>query len=224
MNPMERDRRRDMPVTGAVKASSGYFIQLTRATLAALCLALLMAGCSRKEAADPPDFHVHVRDAQGLGAGSAVQWRGVEVGRVDSVTMDQGAPRMEVRLHDAYRGKLREGLRARPARGFMGRGPTTLDLYGGDDPGRAVLMRGALVPEATLKDTITPGQIKAAGLLVISIIIFFVVVRIMRKMVAVALALALLLFAGWFILNSRENYRKGTQISRFELGSIIKLR
>ncbi len=166
-----------------------------------LCLFLGLAGCSREQdpVAPQPDFSVYLQDVQGVVHGTAVQWRGIEVGRVESVSMDQGHVRVDVRLDETYRGQFREGLRARPTRGFMGRGPAILEMYGGDDPGQPLLKSGKIIPEATIVDRITPGQMKAVGILVAAIILFLVVLRIMRRMVAFSLALALLVFAGWFM-------------------------
>lgn len=189
---------------------------LTLASLAVLVAAL--SGCTRKaDAPPPPDFSVHVSDAQGLGVGSAAQWRGVEVGRVDSVAMEKGLIRVDVRLHEPHRGQFRDGLRARPTRGFMGRGPAVLELYGGGDPGKAILAPGAQIPEATLTDTITPGQWKAVGLLVVAVILFLVVLRIMRKLVAFALALALLVFAGWFMHRQWDRHGEDLMAARTEM-------
>lgn len=189
--------------------------------LAAAFLVVLIAshsGCPKKaDAPPPPDFRVHVSDAQGLGVGSVVQWRGVEVGRVDSVAMDKGLIRVDVRLHETHRGQFRDGLRARPTRGFMGRGPAVLELYGGGDASKPVLSPGAQVPEATLTDTITPGQWKAIGLLVFAVIFFLVVLRVMRKLVAVALALALLVFAGWFMQRQWQKYGDEFEAARMEM-------
>ena len=195
-----------------------YLFHGARIALLGLCVTVLLAGCSRKADEPPPrDFHVQVQDAQGLGVGSSVQWRGVEVGRVDSVVMDKGLVRIDVRLHEVYRDKLREGLRARPAKGFMGRGPTMLDLYGGDDSSRAILKPGAAISEATMADRITPGQMKAVGLLVVAVLLFIVVLRLMRTMVAFALALAFLVFAGWFMHQQWQKHGDAFEAARMEM-------
>lgn len=183
-----------------------------------LGLLVCIAGCSDKPAKEPPqDFHVRVQDAKGLGVGSIVQWRGVEVGRVQTVSMDKGLVRIDVRLADAYRGKLREGLRAKPTRSFIGNGPTTLALFGGDHPERPLLARDAAVPEATLTDTISRRQMQAVGLVVVALILFLVVLRLMRKMVAFALALALLVFSGWFLHRQWQKHGADFQAARTEM-------
>jgi len=191
------------------------------AALAAAFLGVLAAaqsGCARKaDAPPPPDFRVHLSDAQGLGVGSAAQWRGIEVGRIESVAIENGLIRVDVRLHETHRGQFRDGLRARPTRGFMGRGPAVLELYGGGDPGKAVLAPGAEIPETTLTDTITPGQWKAIGLLVIAVALFLVVLHLIRKLVAIALAVALLVFAGWFVHRQWERHSEDLMVARSEM-------
>lgn len=181
-------------------------------------LVVTLPGCSRKaDAPPPPDFSVHVSDAQGLGVGSAVQWRGIEVGRVDSVATEKGLIRIYVQLHEPHRGQFRDGLRARPTRGFMSQGAAVLELYGGSDLGKAVLAPGAQIPEATLTDTITPGQWRAVGLLMVAVILFLVVLRIIRKLVALALALALLVFAGWFMHRQWQRHGEELLAARTEM-------
>lgn len=177
-----------------------------------------LMGCARK-ATDkpPPDFRIHVQNAQGLGVGSAVIWRGMEVGRVDGVTMDKGMVRIDTDMHEEYRGKFREGLRARPSRGFLGRGPATLDLYGGDDPRRGVLVRGAFVSEAAVTDTISTRQMQVVGFLALGVILFLVLLRIMHKMVAFALAAALLVFAGWFVHRQWQKHGAEIIATRMEM-------
>lgn len=203
---MKRIENKRSPWTGALAIA---FFSL---------LAAAQSGCTRKaDTPPPPDFSVHVSDAQGLGVGSAAQWRGVEVGRLDSVTMDKGLIRIDVRLHDTHRGQFKEGLSARPTRGFMGRGPAVLELYGGGDPRKEVLSPGAQIPEATLTDTITAGQWKAIGLLVFAVILFLVVLRIMRKLVAFALALALLVFAGWFMHRQWQRHGEDLMAAHTEM-------
>jgi hypothetical protein len=183
-----------------------------------LGILLCVTGCSRKPAAElPQDFHVRVQDAKGLVVGSIVQWRGVEVGRVHSVSMDKGLVRLDVCLADAYRGKLREGLRARPARSFFGNGPTTLALFGGDRSDRPLLVRGAAVPEAKLTDTLSRGQMQAIGLVVAALILFLVVLRLMHKMVAFTLALALLVFSCWFLYRQWQKHGAEFQAVRTEM-------
>lgn len=202
-----------------IKAGTQACVTLGAVIMLAVTATVLTPGCGRKpaDAPPPPDLRVHVQDAQGVGAGAAVQWRGVEVGRVDSVTMDKGLVRVDVMLHPDYRGKLHEGVRARPARGLFGRGPASLDLYGGDDTRRSVLNRGSVIAEASMTDAINPRQMKLAVLVAFCVILFFVVLRLMRKITAFALAAALLVFAGWFVFRQWQKHGEEFNAVRMEM-------
>lgn len=193
---------------------AGVWLSVLVGVMAFVCL-----GCSKKaeEAAPPPDFQVQVQDAQGLGAGAPAQWRGMDVGRVETVAMDKGVVRIDVRLHDAYRAQFREGLRARPTRGFMGRGAVVLELYGGSDAQKPVLSPGALIPEASLRDSITPGQLKSIAILASAVIIFLVVLGLVRKLAALVLALVFLAFAGWFVLRQWQRHGDDVLAARTEM-------
>ena len=164
-------------------------------------MAMISWGCSKRadDAVSPPDLQVQVRDAQGLGAGAPVQWRGVDVGRVEAVAMDKGLVRIDVRLHDVYRTQFREGLRARPTRGFMSRGGAVLEFYGGTDAQKPVLSSGALIPEASLTDSIMSGKVKLIAILACAVILFLVVLGLVRKLIAFVLAIVFLVFGGWFL-------------------------
>ena len=51
----------------------------------------------------------------------------------------------------------------------------------------------------------------------IAVILFLVVLRIMRKLVAFALALALLVFAGWFMHRQWQRYGEDVMAARAEM-------
>ena len=189
------------------------------ACLLVLGLASVMVGCRREAAvqAPPHDFHVLVQDAQGVGAGSAVQWRGLDVGRVDSVRMEQGGVRIDVRLHPDYQGVLREGVRARPVKGFLGRGAVALELYGGDDTRKATLRQGSVIPEASLADGISPAQMKLVAIFLIGALLVLSVLHIMKRMLAFALALALVVFSGWFFYRQWDQHGEQFQAASMEM-------
>lgn len=175
------------------------------------------AGCSKKVEPPKNDFHVHVQSAQGIGVGSSVQWRGVEVGRIQAVAMADGLVRLDVQLHENYKDGFREGVRARVSQGFIGRAPAVLELFGGDDPQRPLLSRGAAIPEAGLADAITPGQIKGIGIVVAAIVVFLVVIWLLKNMVAYGLAILFLVFSIWFLRQQWSKHGQEFQAALTEM-------
>ncbi len=183
-----------------------------------LCVMITCISCEKATGRKKgSDFYVQLKNAQGLSAGAPVQWRGMEIGRVQSVGIVDGAVRVDVILHKNYREKLREGVRAAPGRGFLGRALATLDLYGGDDPGRSLLRQGALVAEAGLVDSFSGTYIKVCVWLLAPIALVLVVLVLLKKVITVTLVIILLTFAGWFCHKQWQKYGADIKAVRLQM-------
>jgi len=164
---------------------------------------LILAGCGGKKS----DFHVKLSDAGGLEEDSPVRWRGLEVGKVTSVQMADGAVRADVVLSKEYRGKLREGLKARVSKGFLGKGTPTLQLYGGGNPELPPLTRGTEIPEAGALAGFSKTHAIVVGVVFVALLLFCLVLKGIKKLVAFAVALAFLAFSGWFLKLQFDRHR-----------------
>lgn len=155
----------------------------------ALSLAII-SGCGRKQ---KDDFHIFLKDAQGLTAESKVRWRGLDVGKVASVSVEGDQVRIDVALDPQYRGQLRGGVKAKPSTGFLGRGETVLELYGGSDPNMPILPPGTEISEAGFYETLSLTQILVAAGIFVFLLLLLLVLKGIKKLIAFAVALVFLL-------------------------------
>ncbi len=156
---------------------------------------LLLAACAPRDA----DLRVPVRDAQGLVADSKVMWKGSEVGRVRQVHPEAGQLVVDVDLLPAYRGTLREGAVAKPMNGIFTRFVPVLEIYGGDDPAAPPLSRGAVLPEATELQSLRHGPYLAWAVAAGVLLLVGLLLRGLRRLLVLALALACLAGALWVV-------------------------
>jgi len=173
------------------------------AIVALLISISFLCGCGRKQ---PDDFHVYLKDAKGLTVQSPVQWRGVQVGYVSSISVEDGRVRVNVALNPDCRGQLRTGAKAKASRGFLGRGVPVLELFGGRDSAMPALPAGSEVPEAGLVETFSHKQIAVAAVVLVILAILFLLLKGIKKVIVFLVALAFLVFSIWFFRLKWQKY------------------
>jgi len=169
-----------------------------------LCFSILSGCGDRKES----DFHVFLRDANGLTTDSEARWRGVAVGHVTRVDLEQGQVRVDVELYPQYRSRLRQDVKARASRGFLGQGRPALELFGGSNPDAPPLPQGATVREAGVIETFPYKSAAVAGGVVVLVILVALLLKGIRKLIALLLAIALLAAAAWFFATQWGKYHQ----------------
>lgn len=172
-----------------------------------LVVAAGFTGCRKEQA----DFSAQLTDAQGLIAGSPVVWRGVSVGKVKLIGIDAGKVMVGVTLEPGFKGKLKEGVKAKATRSALTGGTPRLELFGGSTPEAAELKPGAVIAEASTLEAF-PWQSYlpigiVVGVLLCIVFGFFLFLKGVKKLIALVFALALLAFAGWFIRAQWEKHR-----------------
>lgn len=160
---------------------------------------LLLAGCSREQA---PDFYILLSDGKGLVPGSQVVWRGTVMGSVTRVAPEEGKLRADVRLAPEMKGRLHTGIKGRASGGSV----PVLELFGGEDPGRPPLAPGARMEEATVLEAFPWHLAAIAAGVVVLLVIVFLIAQGIKKLFALAFAVVLLAFAGFFFRGQWSKY------------------
>lgn len=178
------------------RANAGLFLAIA---------VVLVFGCSRQP---EHDIHVYLEDAKGLNVSSPVRWRGVQVGQVSAISIEQGQARLDVNLDDHYDDTLRTGLKARASRGFLGRGAPVLELYGGSDSNMPILPRGAAVLEAGVIETFSYRDVMVAIIILVVILLVCVLLKGVKKLIGLVLAVIFLAASGWFFKQQWDKYHQ----------------
>lgn len=169
--------------------------------------ACILTGC---QPGDTEDFHVYLKDAKGLTQGDVVRWRGVRVGEVSSVDMEQGRVCVRAKLSPDYQGKIRSGVKAKPYRKFMGIEDSSLELFGGHDSSMPVLPAGSEVPEAGIVDRVPRKYIAIAAGVFVLVALFALLLKGIVRVLLVLFALGLVGFSIFFFSLQWKKY--GTDV------------
>lgn len=159
-----------------------------------LLLGLLsVCGCGK----EGTDCYVLLNDAAGVTAGSEVRWRGTEVGSVSQVASEAGKVRVDVDLLPAMEGQLRQGVKAKAMKGVLTDGLPVLELFGGQDPAAPVLAKGSRIEEASALESFPWKRAGMFGVVAVAVLIFLLVLKGIKRLLAFVIAVLFLVFAGW---------------------------
>ena len=156
---------------------------------------VLLSGCGD---APESDLRVSLKESGGLTANSPVRWRGIDIGRVESVEVAPEGVQVAITLSPEHRRSLRSGASAKAKKAWLEGAAPYLEIFGGSDPQQAVLAHGALLPEAGMVVAMDRTQLMVAGAAILGLTALAWILKALRKITAFILALALLAFSTWF--------------------------
>ena len=162
--------------------------------LSLVCLVglTLLSGCKGKQ---EETYFTRLSDAKGLSPENQVRWQGIAIGKVTSISIEEGKARVDIVLYDDYNGQIRHGVKAASSKPRMGGAPPHLQLYGGTDATAVVLPIGSEIPEAGLLETVNRTYVMLAGAGIVALALLMLCLKGLKRMIVFVLAAAFLIFS-----------------------------
>jgi len=169
-----------------------------------LLLSFSLFGCGGERARD---FKVKLSDAGGLSAGHEVVWRGMPVGQVMTVGLEEGAIVATFQLKPEHQGKLYADVSARVSSGFLGQGQPRLELYGGSTPAAGPLTPDTVIPEAGRLQAFDRQQLIWIGVACAVVLVVLFLLRGVSFLLRLGVTVLVLGAAGYFAKLQWDRYK-----------------
>jgi hypothetical protein len=191
MNTKEFDKQR-----GVMKWISGFL------PMAVLFLSLLGCGGEKERG-----YRAKLSEAGGLSAGHEVVWRGMPVGQVTSVGLEDGSILAAFELKPEHRGKLYADVSARVSSGFLGQGQPRLELFGAATPAAGPLTPGIIIPEAGRLQALNREHLVWAAVACVGALLVLFLLRGFSWLIRLAFTVLVLGAAGMFVKLQWDRYK-----------------